>query len=156
MGATKNRHSRACGNPDRLHDKHLCVNPSRHCNRDSHLNPLSPFTSHPRFTALRNCWRPEVKLPTVYILASRRNGVLYVGVTSDLVQRIHQHRSGLFEGFCRRYSVHRLVHFEHHGTMEAAILREKRIKKWRRAWKIQLIEAGNPEWVDLWAGLRDV
>lgn len=89
------------------------------------------------------------RLPTVYLLASQRNGTLYVGVTSDLVARIHQHREGTFGGFTKQYAVHRLVWFEHHGTMEDAIVREKRIKKWRRAWKLELIEQDNPRWLDL-------
>ena len=88
-------------------------------------------------------------LPTVYLLASRRNGTLYCGVSSDLIQRIHQHREGTFGGFTKEYNVKRLVWFEHHGSMEEAIQREKRIKKWRRAWKIELIEAENPRWLDL-------
>ena len=83
--------------------------------------------------------------PTVYLLASRRNGTLYLGVTSDLAKRIHQHRNGLISGFTRDYGVKRLVWFERHDTMEQAILREKWIKKWNRAWKLELIEADNPE-----------
>ncbi|GLS15867.1 GIY-YIG nuclease family protein [Hydrogenophaga electricum] len=91
--------------------------------------------------------------PAVYVLASQRNGTLYVGVTSDLVQRIHQHRHELTGGFTQRYGVHQLVYFEPHGTMEAAITREKQLKKWRRAWKLALIESVNPEWRDLWPDL---
>jgi putative endonuclease len=87
--------------------------------------------------------------PCVYLLASRRNGTLYVGVTSNLLARVHQHREGLLPGFTRDYGVKRLVWFERHGSMEQAIVREKRIKKWNRAWKLELIEAGNPEWRDL-------
>jgi putative endonuclease len=87
--------------------------------------------------------------PTVYLLASRRNGTLYVGVTSNLVARIHQHRAGDVRGFTREYGVKLLVWFEQHATMESAILREKRIKKWNRRWKLELIEAGNAEWRDL-------
>lgn len=87
--------------------------------------------------------------PTVYLLASAFNGTLYLGVTSHLLQRIAQHREGMFEGFSAKYQVHRLAWFEQHATMEHAILREKRIKKWRRAWKIELIECGNPTWRDL-------
>ena len=87
--------------------------------------------------------------PAVYLLASRRNGTLYVGVTSDLVSRIYQHRNGLLPGFTRDYGVKLLVWFEQHATMEEAILREKRIKKWNRKWKLELIEAGNPAWRDL-------
>ena len=87
--------------------------------------------------------------PVVYLLASKRNGVLYVGVTSDLLGRIHKHRTGMIAGFTREYGVRMLVWFEQHSTMEQAIVREKRIKKWNRAWKLQLIEAANPEWRDL-------
>jgi putative endonuclease len=88
--------------------------------------------------------------PAVYILASRRNGTLYTGVTSDLLKRIWEHRSGLAEGFTKRYGVHRLVYFEIHDYLTEAIRREKQIKKWRRAWKIDLIERTNPQWHDLW------
>jgi putative endonuclease len=88
-------------------------------------------------------------LPAVYILASLRNGTLYVGVTSDLLARIHRHREGAIPGFTRDYGVKRLVWFERHATMDEAILREKRIKKWNRAWKLELIEHGNPGWRDL-------
>lgn len=91
--------------------------------------------------------------PVVYLLASRPQGTLYIGVTSDLVQRMHQHRNGLVEGFTHRYGVHRLVWLEPHATMEAAILREKRLKKWRREWKVDLIERDNPLWGDLWPGV---
>lgn len=88
-----------------------------------------------------------------YLLASRPNGTLYVGVTNNLVRRVAEHRSGFADGFTRRYRVHRLVWFEHHTSIEHAILREKRIKTWRRAWKIELIEDGNPEWRDLYPTL---
>ncbi|QIG53356.1 GIY-YIG nuclease family protein [Altererythrobacter sp. BO-6] len=91
----------------------------------------------------------EAFQPTVYLLASAYNGTLYLGVTSHLLQRIAQHRDGTSEGFSKKYGVHRLVWFEQHATMEQAILREKRIKKWRRAWKVELIEAENPRWRDL-------
>ena len=87
--------------------------------------------------------------PTVYLLASSRNGTLYTGVTSDLLQRVHLHRDGLLPGFTREHSVKRLVWFEQHSTMEHAIMREKRIKKWNRAWKLRLIEQANPAWRDL-------
>ena len=93
------------------------------------------------------------KRPCVYILASRRNGTLYVGVTSDLASRIWQHRSKIVDGFARDYDVHRLVYAEYHETMADAILREKRIKKWRRAWKLELIERENPRWLDLYGEL---
>ena len=85
----------------------------------------------------------------VYLLASKRNGTLYVGVTSNLPGRIHLHRNGLLAGFTREYGVKLLVWFEQHATMESAISREKRIKKWNRAWKLELIEAINPDWRDL-------
>jgi putative endonuclease len=88
--------------------------------------------------------------PCVYILASKRNGTLYVGVTRDLTQRVWQHRSDVAEGFTRNYGVHTLVFAEFHETMEHAIAREKRIKKWRRAWKLELIEQHNPLWRDLY------
>ena len=90
------------------------------------------------------------KQPCVYILASKRNGTLYVGVTSDLVKRCWEHRNGLVEGFTKKHSVHGLVYFEIHDEMLSAIAREKQIKKWNRAWKLRLIERGNPEWRDLW------
>jgi putative endonuclease len=90
-----------------------------------------------------------MKQPSVYILANGRNGTLYVGVTSDLLARPYQHRTKAVEGFKTRYDVDRLVWFEMHETMEEAIVRETRIKAWRRAWKLDLIEAGNPRWRDL-------
>ena len=90
-----------------------------------------------------------MKQPAVYILASKRNGTLYVGVTSDLASRIEAHRSDSVDGFTRKYDVKTLVYFELHDDMYEAIVREKRIKKWNRAWKIELIERGNPEWRDL-------
>jgi putative endonuclease len=89
------------------------------------------------------------KHPCVYMLASQRNGTLYTGVTSDVARRVCAHRSGAVDGFTRYYGVHRLVFVEYHETMEDAILREKRIKKWRRAWKLALIESHNPQWRDL-------
>jgi putative endonuclease len=89
------------------------------------------------------------KNPCVYVLASRRNGALYVGVTSDLARRMDEHRSNAVAGFVRMYRVHRLVFVEFHASMADAILREQRIKKWRRAWKLELIERQNPQWRDL-------
>ena len=91
-----------------------------------------------------------MKLPCVYILASKRNGTLYVGVTSNLVQRIWQHKNDYVEGFTKRYDVHTLVWFEAHESMESAIAREKAIKEWKRVWKVELIEKGNPPWRDLY------
>jgi len=93
------------------------------------------------------------KQPAVYILASQRNGTLYIGVTSDLVRRVWEHRNDLVDGFTKRYGVHRLVYFEQHSDMATAIQREKQLKKWNRAWKIELIEKTNPEWLDLWGAL---
>jgi putative endonuclease len=90
----------------------------------------------------------------VYILANRPNGVLYVGVTVDLVRRVFQHREGLVEGFSKRYGVQRLVWFEWHEGIAEAIVREKAIKKWpQRAWRVRLIVAGNPGWDDLYDGI---
>ena len=91
-----------------------------------------------------------VKHPCVYILASGRNGTLYVGVTSDLVKRIWEHKHDFVAGFTSRYSVHTLVWFERHEVMQSAIAREKAIKEWRRRWKIELIEKLNPDWRDLY------
>ena len=86
----------------------------------------------------------------VYIMASRRHGTLYIGVTNNLVRRVHEHREGMVEGFTKRYGVKLLVQFEEHPTMPAAIQREKQLKEWNRAWKIRLIEEQNPDWRDLW------
>ena len=94
-----------------------------------------------------------MRTPCVYILASNSRGTLYVGVTSNLVQRVWQHKSDLVEGFTRRYKVHKLVWYEVHETMESAIVREKALKKWNRAWKVRLIEEGNPGWSDLYEGV---
>jgi putative endonuclease len=85
----------------------------------------------------------------VYILATARNGTLYVGVTNDLTRRVAEHRSGLIPGFTQRYTVNRLVHVEFFASIDEARTREARLKRWRREWKLQLIEAGNPEWDDL-------
>jgi putative endonuclease len=94
-----------------------------------------------------------VKQPCVYILASRRNGTIYIGVTSSLIQRAWQHREELADGFSKAYQVKRLVWYEIHATMESAILREKALKKWERAWKLRLIERMNPDWLDLYPTL---
>ena len=91
-----------------------------------------------------------MRTPCVYILASKRNGTLYIGVTSDLVQRVWQHKNDLVEGFTKKYGVHTLVWYEVHETMESAIGREKALKKWNRAWKVELIESGNPTWADMY------
>lgn len=86
----------------------------------------------------------------VYILASGRNGTLYVVVTTDLLRRVHEHRTGEVPGFTSQYGVTRLVWYEEHASVVEAIAREKRLKRWRRAWKLALIETGNPQWLDLW------
>lgn len=91
-----------------------------------------------------------MKAPAVYILASQRNGTLYIGVTSNLIQRIWQHREGIIEGFTQQYGVKTLVWYEQHESMESAIAREKALKKWNRDWKLRLIEKRNPQWLDLW------
>jgi putative endonuclease len=94
------------------------------------------------------------RCPAVYILASRTHGTLYIGVTSDLVKRIWQHRTGAMPGsFTSAHGVDRLVYFEVHGAMREAIAREKQLKRWNRAWKIELIERSNPAWDDLWPTL---
>ena len=90
------------------------------------------------------------KKPAVYILASKKNGTLYVGVTSNLVKRIWEHKNNLAEGFTKRYGIHRLVWYEIHESMNSAIQREKRVKRWKRAWKLELIESANPGWQDLY------
>ncbi len=93
------------------------------------------------------------KQPCVYILASSKCGTLYIGVTSNLIGRLQQHRAGLIKSFTSRYGVVHLVHFEMADTMEAAILREKQLKKWNRDWKLNLIERSNSDWTDLAVGL---
>lgn len=93
------------------------------------------------------------KQPVVYILTSGYNGTLYIGVTSNLLQRIFQHKNDLAEGFTKKYSVHSLVYYEVHKEMLTAIQREKQLKKWNRQWKINLIEKLNPTWKDLWQDL---
>ncbi len=89
----------------------------------------------------------------VYILASSKHGTIYIGVTSDLLKRVWQHKEGLVAGFTKTHAVHRLVWYEVHQEVEAAIVREKRLKHWNRDWKINLIEEENPDWSDLYIGL---
>ena len=91
-----------------------------------------------------------MKAPCVYILASRPNGTLYVGVTSDIARRVWEHKSDVVEGFTKRYDVRTLVYYEIHATMPDAILREKQMKRWNRTWKILLIQQLNPRWRDLY------
>ncbi len=93
------------------------------------------------------------KRPCIYILASERNGTLYVGVTSDLVKRVWEHKHDLVAGFTKHYGVHTLVWYEIHEAMESAIQRERAIKEWKRKWKLELIEQENPEWRDLYADI---
>jgi len=104
------------------------------------LDEMEPGTMQKRFT--------------IYILASKRNGTLYIGVTSDLAKRVWEHKNHLAEGFTRKYGVDRLVYYETHETAESAIAREKKLKKWNRAWKIRLIEKDNPNWHDLYEELQ--
>lgn len=89
----------------------------------------------------------------VYVLASQRNGSLYIGVTTDLLKRVWEHKNKFVEGFTKQYHVDQLVWYEQHESIEAAIIREKQIKKWNRAWKIRAIEATNPYWNDLYLNL---
>ena len=94
-----------------------------------------------------------MKHPAVYILASKPHGTLYIGVSSNLAARVWQHKQGLVEGFSQRHAVHALVYYELHQEMYAAISREKQLKRWKRAWKIRLIEEMNPTWRDLYPDL---
>ena len=89
----------------------------------------------------------------VYIMASKRNGTLYIGVTNNLIRRVYEHKNNLIKGFTSKYGVHRLVYFESTSEVESAILREKQLKKWKREWKLELIEKMNPEWKDLYEEL---
>src|SRR3989344_9432491 len=95
----------------------------------------------------------EEKSYFVYILASKRNGTLYVGITGDLLRRIQEHKQKEVEGFTKKYGVDKLVYLEETSDIEGAIIREKQLKKWNRKWKLELIEKGNPDWKDLYDGL---
>ena len=121
--------------------------------RDDELVPI-------RFAAQSNpvhhLGKPPLKDPCVYILASGARGTLYVGVTSDLVKRVWQHRNDFVPGFTKKYRVHDLVWFEQHPTMESAICREKSLKEWRRIWKIRLVEESNPTWSDRFSEVAEV
>ena len=101
----------------------------------------------------RQCLRVRVKQPCVYMLASKRNGTIYIGVTSNLSQRVWQHKESFVDGFTKRYGVHDLAWHEFHSTMESAIAREKVMKKWKRGWKMDLIEKSNPAWRDLYSDI---
>ena len=89
----------------------------------------------------------------IYILAHKKNGALYIGVTSDLIKRVYEHRNDLADGFTRKYKIQKLVYFEQVDNADAAITREKRLKKWNRQWKVDLIEKSNPDWNDLYENL---
>ena len=89
----------------------------------------------------------------VYILCNKRNGTLYAGVTSDLIKRVYEHKNNLIDGFTKKYNVHRLVWYEGHEVAQTAIEREKQIKKWKRKWKLELIEKHNPNWDDLYENI---
>ena len=89
----------------------------------------------------------------VYMLASKRNGILYIGVTNNLLKRVHKHKNDVTEGFTRKYNVHSLVYYEVFNRIQDAITREKQIKKWKRQWKMELIEKSNPNWEDLFESL---
>jgi putative endonuclease len=91
----------------------------------------------------------------VYILASKIGGILYIGVTNNLVRRIYEHKMGLADGFTKQYGIHRLVYYERYDDIESAILREKRLKKWNRAWKVRLIEDVNPNWDDVYSQIAN-
>ena len=94
-----------------------------------------------------------MKQPAVYILASKANGTLYIGVTSNIIKRVWEHKNNFIESFTSKYSVHNLVWYELHKTMDSAIQREKQLKNWKRCWKIQLIEKQNPKWKDLYLSI---
>ena len=94
-----------------------------------------------------------MKQPCVYMLANKKQGVLYIGVTSDLIKRVWQHKNDITKGFTQKYYVHNLVWYEVHQDMESAISREKKMKKWLREWKVRLIEKENPNWLDLYSDL---
>ena len=149
-----------------MHSVFLIVNPTPHrrsCPSFCHSSFVSvrPGSFFVALVPLRHSCSPFVipakagiqeahlKRPFVYILASRRNGTFYIGVTSNLAQRLEQHRENAAAGFTRRYGVHTLVWYEAHATMESAITREKALKRWKRAWKVELIEKTNPLWRDL-------
>ena len=97
-----------------------------------------------------------MRQPTVYILASQKNGTLYIGVTSDLIKRVYEHKNSLADGFTKKYKVYDLVYFEQFQDMNSAIAREKQLKAWKRQWKIELIEKSNADWQDLYGGILGV
>ena len=95
----------------------------------------------------------QIKQPAVYILSSKKNGTLYIGVTSNLIKRVGEHKNNVVAGFTKKYSVHDLVWYELHDTMETAITREKVLKSWKREWKIKIIIQSNPGWTDLYQSI---
>ncbi len=96
-----------------------------------------------------------MKQPAIYILASQRNGTLYIGVTSNLIKRVFEHKNDLVDGFTKEYSVHTLVHYELYDEMTIAIEREKQLKNWKRNWKLELIEKNNPTWIDQYDDIKE-
>jgi len=96
------------------------------------------------------CRFDNMKTFHVYIMASRKDGPIYIGITSDLVRRVYQHKNEVYEGFTKRYNIKRLVYVEEYNNFDEAVTREKQLKKWNRAWKIELIEKDNKEWKDLY------
>lgn len=90
----------------------------------------------------------------IYILTNKRNGTLYIGVTSNLIKRVYEHKNNIIEGFTKKYYIHKLIYYEITNDIESAIRREKQLKKWNRKWKLELIENNNPEWKDLYFELR--
>jgi len=141
----RNCHSGVCRNPERWWD--ASIDRSPHILFDevprTWVGKPDPKVLFPRLET-------DLKLPCVYILASKRNGTLYVGVTPNIVQRVWQHKNDFVEGFTKRYAVHTMVWFEVHESMGTVVTREKAIKGWKRAWKLELIEKGNPTWRDLY------
>ena len=96
-----------------------------------------------------------MKQPAIYILASQRNGTLYIGVTSNLIKRVFEHKNDLGDGFTKEYNVHTLVHYELYEEITIAIEREKQLKNWKREWKLDLIEKNNPTWIDLYDDIKE-
>lgn len=126
------------------------------CNSDQEVVIPAEAGIQTPFKRRRGQQRKVMKSFYVYILCSRRNGTLYVGVTSDLIKRVYEHRNNLVAGFTKKYAVHSLVWYEMHDSAEMAIQREKQIKKWERPWKLRLIEERNPHWRDLYNDLLEV
>jgi putative endonuclease len=112
-----------------------------------------PLTRHSRENGNPERLYIKTKYSYVYILASKRNGTLYVGVTADIVKRVYEHKNNLVDGFTKKYGVHMLVYYQQFEDIESAILEEKRLKNWRREWKLKLIEKDNADWKDLYEGL---